>query len=380
MCITFFVQQSVTLVSDLPRMERKALARPRLSHHPLPSSGTAAIRLWGFPMFRFLTRSFVLSALAGAALVFSAEGAFAQVQEDDPSIGMFNVRPRDLSTTRTMVRVACWNIAHFVDEFDDPNVSNPQEDRGARRPEVLAKLGEAMRRLDADVLVLLETEGEEWTHRFFKQYAPELGYDTIVSCRVETWHQNVVFCSRVPLGPLTSLKSLRSEIPGMGTEQNRFNNRVAFVEVMPTPNYTFVLGAAHLKAGTDADDRPTRLGMIDTIKWWFARELRRDPELNIVLVGDMNSTEKNPEFQRFVTGTPNLQSLFAPWGFPPTHPAEYPTRHIDMIFANPNMLAELVPESVAVASPFPRSEMSALSDHLPVVATFHCDDKPVPER
>jgi len=273
------------------------------------------------------------------------------------------------------IKVAYWNAEHFVDDIDDPYVEGTNEDTGGRSKTDLALYAKAIRAMDADVIVLGECEGEAWTRRFFAEYLEDMKYDTITSARDENWHQNLVFVSRIPVGAMTTLKAQRLPIIGTGETQSRINNRLVILELMPNPDYKVLLVGTHMKAGTKPEDKGTRLGMVDGIKARLNRELIVEPNANILFMGDMNFSPGGDEYNRLVDGAPNLLDALQIYGNPPTHPAEYPTRHIDMVFANNQMMKDLVPGSVAVARPLPLAEQTKTSDHLPVVVSFYPADK-----
>ncbi|MDX2177559.1 MAG: endonuclease/exonuclease/phosphatase family protein [Candidatus Sumerlaeia bacterium] len=293
-----------------------------------------------------------LLAAAVSAILATAQSATAQ---EDPA-------PREL-------RLAFWNMEHFVDANDDPYVDSDLENTTGRDDAELAKMAEVISELNADILVASEIEGEAWGRDYALRHLPELGYTRIVGARDESWYQNIVVFSRVPLGPIVTLKAAEST-DGKGGNQFFLNGRMMIVEVRPSEDYTFLLGCVHLKAGAKDEDRATRTGQIELLKREAARYLKVTPGGNFLVFGDMNFAPENPEFQAITkTGFPFVNP-FEEWGFPPTHPAEYPTRHIDSIYVNEAMAPEIVPASAAVAKPFELFEMSKMSDHLPIVVTI----------
>jgi endonuclease/exonuclease/phosphatase family metal-dependent hydrolase len=310
-------------------------------------------------MFTFKLRSLLIATTA-AILLGSAALA------DVPGVDL----PR-----KDYVKIAYWNCEHFVDDIDDPYVDGTNEDTGGRSKKDLELYAKAIRAMDADVIVLGETEGEAWVRRFFSEYLKDMKYDTITSARDENWHQNLVFVSRVPVGAMTTLKAQHLPIIGTNETQSRINNRLVILEIMPNPDYKVLLVGTHMKAGTKPEDKGTRLGMVDGIKARLNRELLAEPNANILMMGDMNFTPDGEEYNRVVDGAPNLKDAMKKYGNPPTHPAEYPTRHIDMVFANDQMLKDIVPGGVAVAHPLPLAEQTKTSDHLPIVVSIFPADK-----
>lgn len=272
------------------------------------------------------------------------------------------------------IKIAYWNAEHFVDDIDDPYVEGSNEDTGGRSKKTLALYAKAIKALDADVLILGETEGEAWVRRFNKEFLQGMNYDTVTAARDENWHQNLVVVSRIPVGAMTTLKAKKIDIPGRDSSA-LFNNRLMTIEVMPNANYRLILSPTHLKAGITPEDKATRISMANAVKELFRRELTLDPNANILFIGDMNFTPGGEEYNSVLSGGPKLVDLQAPNKNPATHPAEYPTRHIDMTFANENLLPEVVPGSVAVARPLPRAEQADTSDHLPIVISIYPRDR-----
>ncbi|MDZ7690195.1 MAG: endonuclease/exonuclease/phosphatase family protein [Balneolaceae bacterium] len=74
------------------------------------------------------------------------------------------------------IRVATWNVQHFVDSYNNPYIENEREDlpppQMSKRRELLAA---AIEQLDADIVVLQEFESDSYLQRMAENYFPEMG-------------------------------------------------------------------------------------------------------------------------------------------------------------------------------------------------------------
>lgn len=310
-----------------------------------------------------------LAATAMAILLGST--AMAQDPNRAEEVPAFQAR-EFLDKCPEQLRIVLWNVEHFVDAHDDPYVDFGLENKSTRKEEDFKAMAHAWRKLNADVLVLTECEGEAWTRAFVDTYLTDMKYPWVYGARTETWHQNVVYVSRVPMGAITTLKAKMSPVVGTDEIQNKLNNRITMAEFY-CQEYRFSLIGVHLKAGREGRDYGARIGQIDEIHAMIARELKLDPEANIMVLGDFNFVPKDREMEHMTKN--GLKSVFEEWGFPPTHPSEYPQRHIDQMLVNDKMLKEVVPGTASVAVVAERSALPRLSDHLPVVVTIRAKDQ-----
>lgn len=308
--------------------------------------------------------------LLGAVI---ASAALAPLPAQEPAASSTDVPVSELKSF-TQIKLASWNIAHFVDSHDSPYVSNSLEDAPDRTPEELRRIAAVIRTIDADVLVVQEIESSAWLRGFAKEYFPEMKYQWFVAGESDNWYQNVAIASRVPLG-VTEVFTEKLT-PVVGSEppmvQNKVNNRVVIQELLPPGSRRILLAGVHFKAGGEARDRGTRVGTIDALKERLAAHTQIDPGLPIIVMGDFNFTPADQEFQRITgTGEPELFSVFEEWGFPATHPAGRARRHIDQILVNSRMEPDVIEGSASVALVHPPRTMDRLSDHLPVVVTIN---------
>jgi endonuclease/exonuclease/phosphatase family metal-dependent hydrolase len=242
------------------------------------------------------------------------------------------------------VRIATFNLEHFVDAFDDPYVSARRESE-VDPAAVAAKhrlFADALRALDADVLSLQEVEGEGLIRALVDSLVPDLGYRFVASADDADWYQNVVVLSRLPLGPLTTFADAASPLPGQLAENGRpaaldlINHRLFVVEVYARPGYTLSLVAAHLKAGGSERDAAWRTGQANLLHAWLGRRFGDAAEAaNIVVAGDLNAVPGSPSLEALLNadgarGPVRFADPLAGTGAA-SHPADAPTRRLDHV-------------------------------------------------
>ena len=280
------------------------------------------------------------------------------------------------------IKIISWNVEHFVDEHDDPYVDNGRENEPTHMGNKRAELVTALKLANADIVVLQEFESAKLLRNIAQTELADMNYTFFADAPSHTWYMNVVIMSRVPLGVLYSYANLHTPLinwldeNGQPSSQNQLNSRTWAIDVFASANYSFVLGAVHLKAGRSDRDVAMRLGQIDMLKSQFERFLHEDPSRNILLVGDFNALPNTLELQAILAGNntgnrfvdPLQDNVF-------THTALSPERRLDYAVMNENMYAELVPGSAKPVAFFEPQKQDDLADHLPVVVEFYLQDK-----
>lgn len=267
--------------------------------------------------------------------------------------------------------VLAWNIEHFVDDFDSPYIDHPRENNPAENlPERRRLLAEALREINADIVVFQEVESSAFIAAFAQEYFADLGYQLFTGRESDTWYMNVVIMSRIPLGMLysyTNIYTYRSDT----SLQNHTNNRMVSVDVLVRPGFHFLLTGVHLKAGRSETDRNWRVGQLNLLRDHYAQVLAINPDARILLAGDLNIMPGHSEYYHMLgrgTGVEFVDPLYGVDSF--THPADNPTRQLDYVLPNTNMKRYFVAGSKEMPTPFDAPTMRLISDHLPVVARF----------
>ncbi|PWJ60604.1 endonuclease/exonuclease/phosphatase family metal-dependent hydrolase [Dyadobacter jejuensis] len=285
--------------------------------------------------------------------------------------------------TDSTFKVLSWNVEHFVDGFDDPYINNERENNPpqnmALRTSLLVR---ALRQANADVVVLQEFESAKFLNQLAQDSLASMGYLYFADVTSHSWYMNVVVMSRFPMGVIEGYGAVTTALPGYFNEQgvketqNQLNSRMWTIKVLPSENYSFLLTGVHLKAGRSARDIAMRKGQLALLTERFNEKLQQNPKANMVLAGDMNATPESEEI-RLMTAGDGLVNRFVDTIDPSvlSHPADRPSRRLDYILMNQNMLSESLDGGAQVANFFSADTMRIVSDHLPVVARFVKTDR-----
>jgi endonuclease/exonuclease/phosphatase family metal-dependent hydrolase len=280
------------------------------------------------------------------------------------------------------LKVLSWNVEHFIDSHDNPYTENRRENTGYKMEGRVALLVEALKKADADIVVLQEFEHVQFLQQIAKDSLADMGYQFFADNESPSWYMNVVVMSRVPLGILYGYGAVTTPVKYTDDKtgeakyetQSRLNTRLWSIDVLVNDDYSFLLTGVHLKAGRGPRNEATRLGQIQFLKGQYERFLKENAEKNILVVGDFNATPDSKEFQFMLDGNSpakfvdNLtDSIFS-------HPADNPKWRIDHILPNTNMQPELVKNSLEVTYYFDKETQRKLADHLPLVAEFVTKD------
>ncbi len=290
------------------------------------------------------------------------------------------------------VRVATWNLEHFVDGHDNPYIdadteNTPSPDLKNRK----RRVARALRRLDADLVVLQEAESEAFLQSFVEDRLGDTNYRFATSVESPTWYMNVVLLSRYPLGVVRNYADVVTHIVGQDADngepaaQSLTNHRLWTTDVRVAADRMWTLVGAHLKAGRSASDRGWRIGQIRFLHAELSRLRTGRPAAQMLVAGDLNSLPDSPELRLLLNNPdrpapdsvqPGRVSGDIRFTDPlsdrptPTHPSDDPVRQLDYLLPNSALADRLVDGSVHVARPLPADSMAATSDHLPVAASF----------
>lgn len=323
-----------------------------------------------------------MKLLRSAALLLSLCLPFAAAAQNPtpvPTPAAEGVDPTDSHyvpppppVTDRPIKLVAWNLEHFVDAWDNPYINGEMESTPeVKDPAALESLALALERMDADVLMLTEVEDERMIRLFLDSYLPQHKYHNYACMPSLEWHQNLVIVSKLPMGPVVSFREMDSYNDVANQTRHSYNGRLMVAEIQANPNYSFLLFGAHLKAGSEPKDAVWRREQIKLAKDYCAKQMKLNPEQNIVFLGDMNFTPENDEYK--ILMDPTTFKFIDPAseiGFQPTHPANAPRRRIDMALFNEPMSHEYVPLSIGVGKPLSTREMGRITDHLPTVISF----------
>ena len=103
--------------------------------------------------------------------------------------------------------------------------------------------------------------------------------------------------SRLPLGPLTSMTAVETPVEeddGLRMT-NLINDRILAVEVETGDDHSVLVVNVHLKAGGGGRNSSWRQGQVELIRDFIEDEQAANPDLNVVVLGDFNSSQRSSE-------------------------------------------------------------------------------------
>ena len=338
------------------------------------------------------------AAPAGAQSGSSEGGAGGTAQRGDSAGSRKRNRPAGFhygvkdppARAKGAVRLASYNMLNLFDHVDDPALSGENEDITQATPaERCTALAEAIRRLDADILVLQEIESREALAWFRDTYLKGLGYDHLESFDAE--YARGVEQSVLSRFPLKDARLL-DKPSGDGFRYQRIPIRAT--AVLPG-GYELVVIGIHHKAGGDAfnDQREAEAArIISAVK----AEIASNPARNLAVVGDFNATATKEARKMYDRAGLRNSYDWRPWIEGKvtadqirdrfiTHESG---RAIDFILVSESLANELVPDSYFVLSTLhpgdaydwrtDKAPAGHASDHYPVAVDLIPTERSAP--
>lgn len=268
---------------------------------------------------------------------------------------------------RDTLSVVTWNVEHFVDGHDNPYIRNRMED--AADTSRVAAFVEAVRAMDADLLILQEIESKAFVQHLANTRFPEMGYRYFVGTESGDWYQNVVMLSRFPVGVTADYSQVytvwegETDAEGRTMAGRQTNHRVWLAEVLVTPERTMAVAGVHLKAGRTPRDVAWRTGQIRLLHREMERISAGCDEPLVMVAGDLNVLQDSQELRILREEGPFPMQ---PAVLDLTHPASNPTRQLDYILSSP-ALHRRTPAADVIRT-LPGIDLTTFSDHLPVRA------------
>ena len=257
------------------------------------------------------------------------------------------------------VRVASYNILNFFDQKDDPTLQGDYDDfgdnPGPSSSERCEELASVIRAIDADVLALEEVESEEALAWFRDNYLSDMGYEYIASRDVGYYRG--IEQSLLSRFPITEVKTWPNanlirvkrtgggwdDIPE-GTREIRFQRSPLCATVRTPDGYELTLFVVHHKAGYNRWHREAEALQIMA---YVADMSQRDPDRNIIILGDFNAQPWDRSMQVYFRG--GMVDAMTLRSHNPEHDDASPVRQthtsgrvIDFILLNHAALGEMV--------------------------------------
>ena len=237
----------------------------------------------------------VLSGAVGLALAVS----ISHGQQGSPAAPPTNRfgRSEPLQRTPGAIRIAAYNTLNLFDEVDDPTLSGEFDDiKTPTARERCAKLAEAIKAVDADIIGLEEVESLEALTWFRDTFLPDAGYTHLAS--KDVGYYRGVECSLMSRFPITEVKVWPNESldnvnrDGIGwakvpsdVKHLTFQRSPLMVTIKPREDYEITFFVVHHKAGDfDYHREAEALRLVEIID-----ELRKaNPHRNVIVMGDFN--------------------------------------------------------------------------------------------
>jgi endonuclease/exonuclease/phosphatase family metal-dependent hydrolase len=262
--------------------------------------------------------------------------------------------------------LATWNVENFFDTTDDPGsdtVLTPTQYQAKRQA-----LGQALRSLDADVLVFQEVENERVLADLVAQELPGAGYGLPVVLPGNDGRLiNIGFLSKFPVVSATSHRDDVFTSPSSG-QSYRFTRDCLEVD-LDVGGYRWIVLGVHFisqSGGASSDDR--RIAEATRVRQIVEEKMAADPSARVVVAGDFNDVPGSPSVTRVVGASdPVLTdvSLSVPSPDRWTYVFNGDPRQYDFVLASPGAGAQdnetTIPHDAATRS---------VSDHAPVVTRF----------
>jgi endonuclease/exonuclease/phosphatase family metal-dependent hydrolase len=281
-------------------------------------------------------------------------------------------------------RVATYNLNNYIDI--------PTESRPAKPAESKARICEAIQRLQADVIALQEI-GSPTAFAELKQSLEHLGPVYPYSEWVPG-HDTNIYVAVLSRFPITGRRSHTNESFLLYGRRFAVNRGFAEVDIQVSTNYAFTLMTAHLKsrrASAQADESELREQEALLLREKVDAFLKRNPNANLVLLGDFNDTKDSPALrvlrgrgkfslidtrpaERNGDNLRNFNPRFDPANVTWTHfyGKEDTYSRIDYILLSPGMAREWKPEETYVLA---LPNWGLASDHRPIVAGFWTENR-----
>jgi endonuclease/exonuclease/phosphatase family metal-dependent hydrolase len=271
-----------------------------------------------------------------------------------------------------VVTLAAYNVENWLsmERGRDPKAPKPVEERAkvveiiaSIRPDVLGVAEMGTRDDLGDLKARLEAKGLAYPHTEWIE-----GADTT---------RHVALLSRYPITNRYSRTDYTYELDG---RTMRIQRGILDVKVQVNDAYAVRVIMLHLKSKREVDEldqAAMRLEEARLVRQHVAKALKHDPGLNLVVMGDLNDTDRSPAVRAIIGEAPfsliDLKPVSSN-GFFGTHyyRGKKEFSRIDYLLVSPGMTNELVAGSARIAQP---KEWYKASDHLAISAQFIAEDR-----
>ena len=276
----------------------------------------------------------------------------------------------DVRQTPGQVTIATYNVENFFDVFDDPFVGDESTDPKLRHE--IEKIALALRKMDADVIGVVEVENAHVLKAMVQEMLPDMGYDYIdVGPSNDGRGIKLGVISRLPILRTASYRHQTWKVEGY-PEPKSMSRDLYHVTLDTGAAQPLELMGVHFKSKRDSVGDPQSQRRRNAEAAFTARiiqqQIEADPKAWIALVGDVNDT---PDSQPVASLLDDAALVDVHTDLAANQRITYlrePYRStIDYIFASPALAKRLKPGTAKVLDD---PQILEGSDHAPIAATF----------
>lgn len=277
----------------------------------------------------------------------------------------------DVRQTPGEVKIAVYNVENFFDVFDDPYTRD--ESTSPKFRFQIETLARAIRKMNADVLGIVEVENAHVLKAMNQEMLQGMGYDYIdVGPSNDGRGIKLGIMSRLPIHSVTSYRHHTWNVEGYPTPMRM--SRDLYEVVLDTGmDKRLTVMVVHFKSKRDSIGDPQSQRRRNAEARFTRRivdeKLNKYPDKWLALIGDYNDTPGSPVLDILLKGG-DLIDVHA--DLPPDQRITYlkePYRStIDYICVSRALARHLKPGSVGVVSD---PEELKGADHAPLYATFN---------
>lgn len=352
--------RGIVLFFDVPRNKSLKLFVRRESLERFPTAPDSA-----YPG-RWVAARGLIDEFNGEPELVLTSADQIRVLADEPKL---STTTKPAAWSRETLRIGSFNLMNLFDTYDDPYTHDETTPFKPRAE--LEHAAAAIRRLDADVLALVEVENRGVVERFNRALLSDMGYEEVVLFEGNDGRGiDVALLSRLPVGAVTSYRHLSFPLPGGG--KTRFRRDLLRVRIEPPGAPAFDVFLVHLKSkrGESQGSAPIRQAEATELRRICDEVLKQDPAARFVVCGDFNDTWDSPALKTIRGG--GATELTCPFDhLPPDRRVTYnrePHRSmIDYILCSPAMAKAYVDKSYGLIE---GSVSTGGSDHNPIEAEF----------
>lgn len=314
---------------------------------------------------KWVTAAGLIDEFRGTPQIIVRSPSQLRVSAEEPAVGATS-RP---ARTGDTIRIGSYNTLNLFDVYDDPytlDETTPPKPRAE-----LEHLAASIRKLDADVLALVEVENRSVLERFVRTFLPDMGYDDVVLFEGNDGRGiDCAILSRLPVGPVSSYRHVRFALPGGG--KTRFRRDLLRARIEPDGAAPFDVLVVHLKSkrGESGESSATRMAEAAEVRAVCDEMLKADASARFLVCGDFNDTWDSEALRTIRgSGANELKAFFTdvPEAARISYNREPHRSMIDFILCSPEMAKCHVPGSFRVTD---GSIETTGSDHNPVSMEF----------